>query len=63
MNTVRDIQFFASTKTFWNTPMCAAGPPNALHPSTTNERKMSLNVAGSFCARRIGNDGGSAGKE
>jgi hypothetical protein len=43
--------------------MCAAGPPNALHPSTTNERKMSLNVAGSFCARRIGDDGGSAGKE
>jgi hypothetical protein len=33
-------------------PMCAAGPPNAVQPISTNEWKMSLNEALTSCVAR-----------
>ena len=45
LNTVSDIHRFPSTNAFWKMPMCAAGPPNAVQPISTNEWKMSLNEA------------------
>ena len=38
-----------STNAFWKMPMCAAGPPNAVQPMSTNEKKMSLYVAWTSC--------------
>ena len=55
LNTVELIHFFVSTKTFSKMPMCAAGPPNAVQPMSTKEKKMSLYVAVVFCrARGVG---------
>ena len=42
LKTVIDIHRLVSTKTFWKMPMCAAGPPNAVHPIKTKLQKMSL---------------------
>ena len=34
--------------TFWKRAMCAAGPPKAVHPSSTNCLKMSLKPTSAY---------------